>query len=223
MTIALEIFSDLVCPWCYIGKRRLDAALRSANVPAPTIEWKAFQLSPDLPTEGIDRAQYMERKFGKDAARQMSEELSAIGQDEGIEFHFDRIRRTPNTFLAHRLIWLAKQTGLQSEVVEGLFAAYFSKGLDIGDPAVLGRVAMDCGIPLLRVEDFFQSAQGKGEVQKELQRARELGITMVPFFLFHEKDWITGADTIETFERVLRELASSGTHHSDQLGQIKAP
>lgn len=210
MKLKVDIASDFVCPWCYIGKRRFDAAVSATHTgPLVSIEWKAFQLSPDLPPEGVDRRAYLEKKFGTESLSRMNSQLSELGKEEGIDFQFERIKISPNTFEAHRLTWLAKQENKQDAIVDAIFSAYFSEGLDIGSPAVLRNLGERCGIASERLSAFFESTEAKAEVKNEVNWAQERGITLVPFFVLNDEHWISGADTVETFSGVLRELTAS--------------
>ena len=136
--LQIEIFSDVVCPWCYIGKRRFERAHTARPHTGLAVTWRAFQLNPEMPADGIDRQRYLELKFGGgDQAGQVYHRIAAAGAEEGIDFAFDRIRRTPNTVNAHRLVRWARQQGRQNEVVESLFQAYFLEGLDIGEVGLI--------------------------------------------------------------------------------------
>lgn len=210
MKLKVDIASDFVCPWCYIGKRRFDAAVSATHTgPLVSIEWKAFQLSPDLPPEGVDRRAYLEKKFGTESLSRMNSQLSELGKEEGIDFQFERIKISPNTFEAHRLTWLAKQENKQDAIVDAIFSAYFCQGLDIGSREVLQDIGIKCGIPENRLSAFYQNSEGVTEVRRELAWAQEREITLVPFFVFNDEHWISGADTTETFSRVLCELTAA--------------
>ena len=197
----IEVVSDVVCPWCFIGKRRLEKALALLGKQADTeIHWKPFQLNPNAPKEGMDRQEYRARKFGSAArSKELEDRVAAAGAEDGIHFRFDDIKRTPNTFDAHRLIWLAGQAGDQNEVVENLFQAYFLKGEDIGAPEVLIRIAKESGI------EFPSENQGTKEVTAEEQNARRQGISGVPSFFI-------GGNPI-----------TSGAHKPELLAQVLAP
>lgn len=205
MKLDIEVTSDIVCPWCYVGKRRLDKAMATftKNVPV-TVTWKPYQLNPGLPPEGVDRRAYMEEKFGPARVEEMNRHLSELGKEEGINFHFDKISRSPNTFLAHRLIWLARKEGQQDEVVEALFRAYFSDGQDIGGPQTLIKIGAACGIPMVRLQKYFAGSEGCEETKTELQQAVDGNITMVPHFVMNRDYWISGADTVETFSNAFK-------------------
>ena len=194
MKLGIEIVSDVICPWCFIGKRRFEKALRLLP---PDIEievhWRPFELNPDMPAEGIDRKLYRTRKFGSwERSQALDAQVAHAGVGEGIPFAFDRMERTPNTFDAHRLIWLAGVEGVQDAVVEALFQAYFVDTLDLGDREVLERIANAAG---LDVRDFLDSERGREPVRDEESRARRRGVQGVPFFL------INGATAISEIGR----------------------
>ena len=133
--LTIDVISDVICPWCLIGKRRLEKAL--GNRPA-VVSWHPFQLNPDMPREGIDRKSYRIRKFGSwERSQELDAQVAAAGQGEGITFNFDKMDRTPNTLDAHRIIWLAGERGVQDAVVEAMFLAYFTDGGDLSDRATL--------------------------------------------------------------------------------------
>jgi predicted DsbA family dithiol-disulfide isomerase len=182
--IKLEVASDVICPWCYIGKRRLDKALALLKDEIrPELRWLPFQLNPDMPKDGVPRAQYRKAKFGSlERSRQLDARVIAEGRSEGIEFAFDRIERTPNTSAAHRLIALSKD---QNRVVDALFRAYFEEAKDIGDPAVLAEIAAQCG-----VTGWPEQAQDVSTLEEEV---RAMGISAVPTFIFDRRSGISGA------------------------------
>src|SRR4029077_13560019 len=129
----LDIFSDTICPWCYVGKRRLARALAQRPQPKMAVRWRAFQLNPGMPAEGMDRSRYIEAKFGSpERAKRIYEAVTAVGASEGIDFNFDAIQRTPNTLTSHRMLRRAARFGLQDQLLDALFAAYFIEGRDIG-------------------------------------------------------------------------------------------
>ena len=194
----VEIASDVVCPWCYIGKKRLEKALALTRDLAIEVRWLPFQLTPDMPEEGMPRAEYRKAKFGSlERSRQLDARVIAEGRSEGIEFAFDRIERTPNTSAAHRLIAMAPD---QNKVVDALFRAYFEEAKDIGDPAVLAGIAAHCG-----VQGWPEKARDVAALEEEV---RELGISAVPTFIFERKSGIAGAHPAETLAAALREASS---------------
>ncbi len=148
MSFTIEVFSDVVCPWCFVGKRRLAKAMKKLGWDDVPVHWKAFQLNPDMPRGGMDRKEYRTKKFGSlEHAQRLDAHMMAVGAKENIEFHFDRIEKAPNTFDAHRLIWIAGREGVQDKVVETLFRAYFTEGRDIGDLETLEEIARSAGLP----------------------------------------------------------------------------
>jgi predicted DsbA family dithiol-disulfide isomerase len=199
--LTIEIYSDVVCPWCYIGKRRLERALDQLNGAAQTrITWRPFQLNPTMPKDGMDRATYLEAKFGSlDAFRQLEEHVLAAGAAERISFAFEKVARASNTFLAHRLIWYAGQQGRQDAVVESLFRGYFTEGADIGSVPVLGQLAGRAGLAAAAVELFLQSEEGTTEVKAEEAAGHRLGIRAVPYFVLNQASGISGAQPVDVF------------------------
>ena len=200
--LSIDIVSDVVCPWCYIGKRRLEAALaRRASSDAPVqVRWLAFQLNPDIPTGGVDRRSYLEQKFGgPERARQIYARIKTAGEEVGIAFDFDRIVRQPNTFDAHRLIAWAQDVDLDASdaLVERLFRAYFIEGVYIGDIDALARLAGDAGFDAAAARAWLASDAGRAAIQAEEQRARALGVSGVPFFVFNERLAVSGAQPPE--------------------------
>ena len=197
----IEIYSDVVCPWCFIGKRRLEQALETAGYAQQVhIAWRPFQLNPTMPKEGMDRRVYLEAKFGgAEARRAIEERVAKAGELDGLVFAFDRIERTPNTFDAHRLIWFAGQQGCQDEIVETLFHSYFTKGRGIGSLTSLAEIASDCGINREDVEQFLASDRAVRDVQAEEAIGRRLGIRGVPCFVLNGSISISGAQPPEIF------------------------
>lgn len=199
--LTIDIISDVICPWCYIGKRRLDTAISALGGDAETqVRWHPFQLNPTMPKEGITRREYRTRKFG---SWQRSEELdanvSAVGAAEGILFAFDEVERTPNTVDAHRVIWLAGQHGCQDAVAEALFAAYFTQGLDIGNTETLVSVTAEAGVERQAVEVMLNSDGGTEAIVTGLELSQHHEVTSVPFFIINNEITLSGAQDSETF------------------------
>jgi predicted DsbA family dithiol-disulfide isomerase len=194
----IDVISDVVCPWCFIGQRRLAEA--RARLPeddaarrAP-IRWHPFQLNPDLPREGIARKAYVENKFGgPERAAQIYARVSAAGATAGIPFAFDRILRQPNTRDAHRLIAWAQAQGDASDLVERLFRAYFIDGRYIGDHEVLAAIAGDAGFDAAAARMLLDSEEGVDAIALMDRRAREIGVQGVPFFIFNQHIAVSGA------------------------------
>ena len=173
----IDVFSDVVCPWCFVGKRRLDAALTAVGLADAEVHWHAFQLNPDLPPGGVDRREYMRQKFGgEETIARIHERVSEAGRSAGIEFRFDSIKRSPNTFDAHRLLHLADAQGRQGELKEVLLSAYFLEGRDIGDRGVLSEIAAKAGMNG-DINAWLAGQEASQEVQADLQTAARLEIT----------------------------------------------
>ena len=209
----VAIVSDTICPWCYIGKRRFERA-RAGRPVDLAVEWRPFQLNPDMPADGVDRQRYMVAKFGSEV--RVAEIFGAIeqaGESEGIQFVFDRIARTPNTVDSHRLIEFAGQRGAQDQVVEALFRRYFEQGEDIGDRAVLEAAAVDGGLDEGEVRRFLAGSDGTEHVRRESEAASRMGISGVPCFIFEGRYAVSGAQPPDVFERVF-ELAAAAAENS---------
>jgi predicted DsbA family dithiol-disulfide isomerase len=204
----VDVFSDVICPWCLVGRRRLERAVDLlAGRHQLDVTWKPFQLNPWMPAEGMDRAAYRAQKFGSvERASAGDTRLTEVGRTEGIEFAFDRIVRTPNTFDAHRLIWLAHKQGRQIEMVDALFRAYFQDGKNVGDHAVLTELAAEAGLDGDEVRRFLDSQDGTFEVDEEESVGRSLGIDGVPFFLFEGKYGVSGAQPAEVLIDVIDQV-----------------
>ncbi len=212
--IYVDIVSDTICPWCYIGKRRFERALAQSGRTDIAVAWRPFQLNPDMPPEGMTRDDYVRAKFGGgDRPRQIYQAIAESGREAGIEFQFSRIRRTPNTVLSHRLVhWGAKREA-QEEVVDELFKAYFEQGLDIGDLDTLVECARRAGIDAESTRSFLQSDDGRHEVVTSDVYARRLGINGVPCFIVNRKYAVSGAQPpsafVEVFNLAERDAATS--------------
>jgi predicted DsbA family dithiol-disulfide isomerase len=203
----IDMYSDVVCPWCFIGKRRLEQALETAGYAEQShIAWRPFQLNPTMPKEGMDRRVYLDAKFGgTEARRAMEERVANAGQVDGIVFAFDRIMRTPNTFDAHRLIWFAGQQGCQDDVAEALFHSYFTMGCEIGTLDSLAEIASGCGLNSEEVQRFLASDRAIQEVRAEEATGHQLGIRGVPYFVINGKISISGAQPPDIFVSALRQ------------------
>ncbi len=199
----IDIVSDAVCPWCYVGKRRLEAALAARPDLSVDIVWHAFQLNPDMPDEGMDREEYLATKFGSaKRAASIYHDIEQAGANEGIAFAFDSIRRTPNTINAHRLILLAGRHDVQDAVVERLFQRYFLEGGDIGDIEQLVAIAAEAGIDETVARDYLDSDEGVEEVTNEDRQMRHIGVTGVPCFIIDKRYAVSGAQAPEVFQRI---------------------
>jgi predicted DsbA family dithiol-disulfide isomerase len=198
--IQIDLFSDVICPWCFIGKRRLERALKIRSNPRVDINWRAFQLNPDMPKNGIAREQYIEAKFGgPERAQGIYDNIRRVGETEGLEFRFDKIKRTPNTILAHRLISWSKHLKISDLIVESLFKAYFFEGLDIGSIETLIELLEELEINTEAFKSYIKTDNGLDEVSDETRFAYENGITGVPCFIFDKKYSVSGAQEPEAF------------------------
>lgn len=198
----VKIYSDTICPWCWVGKRRLKAALSQRPNLAPAIQWQPFQLNPDMASEGADRGEYIRAKFGPGGYGQMAEALVEIGHSVGIDFDFDRPGRVPNTIDSHRLMGLAGSAGLQEELSEVMFRQYFGEG-DIGDAAILAAAGAEAGLDLAAMKALLETDEGRQEIKQSDAAARGLGISGVPTFVFDEKFAIVGAQEPAVFVELL--------------------
>lgn len=198
----IDVFSDVVCPWCFIGKRRLDAVLAGSGLTGVEVRWHAFQLNPDLPPEGMERRQYLEQKFGAANVARMHERVEAAGREAGIGFRFDRINRSPNTFDAHRLLCLAADQGRQTALKEALLSAYFLEGRDVGDHATLAAIGAETGLQG-DVLAWLASDGAAEAVRTDLAAAVDIGIGGVPFFIFAGRYALAGAQPAEVFQQAL--------------------
>ena len=208
----IDIVSDTVCPWCFIGKRRIERAMALRPDVSFEVFWRPYRLDPTIPREGVDRRAYLKAKFG-DTPRSsaMGDAIRSEGAGEGIEFAFDKIAKSPNTLDSHRLVRWSASAGVQDEVVERLFRAYFIEGKDIGDATVLAAVAADAGMDGELVASLLGSDADLESVEREAGLANEMGITGVPTFIFDSKLMISGARDAELLARVIdkaREAAS---------------
>lgn len=199
----LEIFADTVCPWCFIGKRRLTRALGARPQPDLTLRWRAFQLNPGMPMTGIDRSQYMTAKFGsQERAQRVFDNVARVGRNEGIEFRFDLVRRTPNTLRSHRLVQAAARIGRDGLMLDRLFAAYFTEGADIGDSETLIQLAEEVGLPRAMAD---AAVDGLPEIDTALNedfQSRRLGITGVPYLIFNSRFGLSGAQEPEVLHNM---------------------
>jgi predicted DsbA family dithiol-disulfide isomerase len=199
----IEIFSDLICPWCYIGRRRLEDGLKilGANE-LPNIIWRPFELNPDMPKAGLHRKAYRAAKFGSwERSQAMDREIAEIGRTLGLEFNYDRVLITPNTRAGHRLLWWARDKGLQDALADALFRAYFTEGRDIGKNEVLTQIAAEAGLSATDFSRFVESDKGLEEVLKEEVEGKQRGLNGVPFFVINGVPAFSGAQHPERLSR----------------------
>ena len=225
--ITVDVVSDVVCPWCYVGQKRLEEAMTLAPEIAVRLRWRPYQLDPDIPPEGHDRKAYMQAKFGDGGRLQeMQARLEELGRDAGIMFHFDDISRSPNTLDAHRLIrWAASADGenAQNAVVKRLFQLYFEEGADVGDRQVLVGAARDAGMDAALVETLLVAGADVDEVRAEIDTARRMGVTGVPCFLLENRYAIMGAQDAETLADALRQVAAAKARGELEMAEPHQP
>jgi predicted DsbA family dithiol-disulfide isomerase len=211
LTLEIDVISDAICPWCWVGKRRLDRALAAlAPEISATVSWKPFELNPGMPKAGLNRREYRSRKFGTwEHSQALDAQVASVGSQDGLEFRHDLIERTPNTLDAHRLIWLAGREGLQDAVVEGLFSAYFHEGRDVGDHEVLLAVGSAAGLNPEHVSALLASDKGITEVRAEIERAGRLDVSGVPTVVVNGRSLFSGAIRPQLIEARLRDAASA--------------
>lgn len=203
----IDVISDAICPWCYIGKRQLERALdiMAAHHCSVAVAWHPFQLNPDMPADGAEREKYRIAKFGSlERSKQLDRRITEAAASVGLEFHLDRITRTPNTVNAHRLIRFAGRKGVQDAVVEELFEGYFCKGADIGDAKILADIGAEGGLDRAEVLAMLASDEGRKEVLAADQMARNAGIQGVPSFALQGHVLFSGAVPAEEMAQSFR-------------------
>lgn len=206
--VKLDILSDPICPWCYIGKTHLDQALAAAETQPFEIEWHPFQLNPDMPDGGMDRREYLETKFGgKENAVRVYSQIAEAAEAAGLEINFEGIQRTPNTLDAHRLIHWAGIEGRQIPIVDALFEAYFREGRDIGDIDVLSDLADSAGLDAAMIRTLLQGDADREDIRARDAWARERGVTGVPCFVVGQQHAVPGAQPPELWAKVIAEIA----------------
>jgi predicted DsbA family dithiol-disulfide isomerase len=214
--LTIDIVSDVVCPWCYLGEKRLEAALAEAAQPV-AVRWRPYQLDPTIPEGGLDRAEYMARKFGASGRlKTVNDTLVRLGAEVGIPFAFDRIKRAPNTLDAHRLIRWAYSAGAQGKVVDRLFRAYFVEGRDVGDRGVLVDIAGECGLDARLVEKLLAEGADVELVREEIAQAQAIGISGVPFFIFASRLGLPGAQDRSVLLRAMAQARQAMKAPADE-------
>jgi predicted DsbA family dithiol-disulfide isomerase len=207
MSLSVQVLSDVICPWCFIGKRRLERAVAAHGGPV-AVRWLPFQLNPQMPREGVSRREYRTRKFGSwERSLALDAQVAAAGAGEGIHFAFDRMDRTPNTLDAHRLIGLADTEGVQDAVVEALFRAYFTEGRDIGARQTLFDVAAGAGLDRGKAEAVLTGGGGQEAIREADDLARRVRVEGVPLFVINGRVTLSGAQPPEAFLEAFRQAS----------------
>lgn len=207
--IQIDVISDVICPWCFLGKRRLDKALALLPDVKTEVVFRPFYLDPTIPAAGVDRHAYMEAKFGAERLKTIHDPLIAAGKEDGVPYAFDKISRTPNTLSAHRLLRWALLAGKQHDVAEALFMAYWNEGRDVGDHAVLAQISSACGMDGLKVQADLATDKDSDAVLKEMAMAQKMGVTGVPTFIINRKYGVVGAQSAEALADAIRKAASA--------------
>jgi len=205
--VKLDIISDPICPWCFIGKTLLDRALEAEPEHPFEIEWHPFQLNPDMPMEGMDRREYLERKFGgKEAAVKVYAQIDQHARDVGLELDLGGIKRTPNTLNAHRLIHWAGIEQRQSMIVSAMFRAYFKEGRDISDVEVLADLADTCGMDASLVQRLLATDEDLDGIREKDAGFRKMGVNSVPTFIIAGQHAVPGAQSPEMWRKVIADI-----------------
>jgi len=209
--LTIEVVSDFVCPWCYVGKRRLDKALSERPDLPVTVRWLPFQLSPDMPREGRNRLQHYQQIFGEQRAATIISTMRDTGLEEGIEFGDDPQSMSPNTLSAHTLMYWAQQDGGVDthDLAERLFAAHHVRCDDIGDLQVLAEIAATVGLSGAEVSTRLQAGEGEAEVAAQVQEAVGRGVTGVPFFVINDRYGLSGAQPVEALIATLEQITAA--------------
>ncbi len=205
--IRIDIVSDTICPWCFIGKRRLEGALAQLPNVEASIHWRPFLLDKTIPEGGMDRQAYLARKFGADGAKHIYDRIRAAGAEEGISFAFEKIKKTPNTIDSHRLLHWADAEGKQDAVAERLFQLYFIDGADIGSHEILTSAASEAGMNGDVVRGRLPTDESRSLIQREVEEANAFGIDGVPCFIFNGQTYLPGAQSSEVLAEAIRRVA----------------
>ena len=209
--INIKVISDTICPWCYIGKKQLEKAINKIDNIEFDISYKPFQLDPTMPTGGVDRKRYIDRKFGKDTAKEVGNKIREAGKPVGIEFNYENIIKTPNTLNSHRILKWAEKESKQEEALELLFYSYFTEGIDIGNNEELVKIAKKLGLNPKKIEKNLVSDIDIKEIELEEWSYRDLGIAGVPTYILEDNMIITGSQSSETFVNVFNKINSRKT------------
>jgi predicted DsbA family dithiol-disulfide isomerase len=208
--LTIDVVSDVVCPWCYLGKRHVALALAQGDGGPVAVRWRPYQLDPTIPSGGMDRRAYLAMKFHDDKRLdEVHARLTALGAEVGIAYRFDAISRAPNTLDAHRLIRWAAVADAQDKLVERLFRLYFEEGRDIGDRKLLIEVARECDMDAEIVEKLYAAGDDVDLVQAEIAQAQAIGVTGVPFFIFASRFGVPGAQDADVLAKAIAQARAA--------------
>jgi predicted DsbA family dithiol-disulfide isomerase len=211
--IRIDIISDVVCPWCYIGKKRIEKAMKALESEFEfEVSYHPFELNPYIPEEGVNQKEYLTEKFGGPARyNQVINNITTVGLQEGLKFDYEKQVKSPNTLKAHRLIWFAAKYNRQRELVELLFSAFFEKAVDLTRNENLIESAVQAGLDRKITENFLNSDEGTDEVKYDQHYYRQAGVTGVPFYIIDGKYGISGAQNPETLIQALRQISTESS------------
>lgn len=211
--LPIEIISDVVCPWCYVGKKKLEMALEQfRDQVVPQIRWRPFQLSPEIPESGVNYKEHLTQKFGSLRALDGAwQKLAGIGKEVGIDFHFEKIEKAPNTIFLHAIISQVEDLQKRSEIVERLFIAHFTEGLDLTDKNVVKNILEPYNLDKAGIDTILSNPQILDEIKQEITYYRQNGVSGVPFFILGERYSVTGAQNTEVFVDIIRTILSENS------------
>ena len=206
--LKIDIVSDIVCPWCAIGFKKLSKAMEDLNEEILfEVNWKPYELHPEIPTEGFNKEEYYKIKFGNsNGSRDRFNHITEEGKKAGLEFNFNKSKNLPNTFLAHRLLWFSRSKDMQDVMAETLFHAYFTEGRDIGSINELISISTESGLQKTEIKDFFKTDVGSDEILREELRAKEMNIFSVPTYIFNKKYLLVGGQEADTFMAYMKKV-----------------
>ncbi len=209
--INIKVISDTICPWCYIGKKELEKAIKKLNNIEFSISYKPFQLDPTMPVNGVDRKRYINRKFGEDTAKDVGNKIKEAGKLVGIDFNYEKIARTPNTLNSHRILKWAEKDNKQNETLELLFYSYFTEGKDIGDNEELIKISKKLNLNSEKIKKDLETDIDVKKIELEEWSYRDLGIAGVPTYILEDNMIITGSQSSDTFVNVFNKINSRKT------------
>ena len=217
--LKIDIVSDVVCPWCAIGYKKLSKAMTQLDDEISfEVNWKPYELHPEIPKEGFDKKEYYKIKFGESSgSNDKFNFISEEGKKVGLEFNFKKSKNLPNTFLAHRLLWLCRSKDMQDVLAEALFHAYFTDGRDVGNTDELIEISSENGLNREEIKEFFKTNIGHEEVLREENRAREMNIFSVPTYIFNKRYLLVGGQESDTFKAYIKKVIEVESKNSKTL------